>query len=166
MGVCSGARGPGDSGAGGVTHLVVLPPWRMRRRGSRSRRGHAAHLAYRGHLSEEGRDLRWLRPDSGGTAPPLPGLRGEKRISCRGREEPHGGRLGWGRAGVNSSAPEGRSYFLFSPGSLRTPWPCFLGSPGSSPSLISESLISESLREWLASQWNPLEHLSFCPLLL
>ena len=31
---------------------------------------------------------------------------------------------------LTPNPPEGRSWFLFSPGSLRTHWYCFLGSPG------------------------------------
>lgn len=59
----------GDSGAGGATHSVVLPSWRMRRRGSGSRRGHAIHLAYWGRLPRGGKRLRGLRCDSQGARP-------------------------------------------------------------------------------------------------
>ena len=32
--------------------------------------------------------------------------------------------------------PQERSWFLFSPGSLRIPWHCFFGSPGSSHPIL------------------------------
>lgn len=90
---------PGDSGAGGVTHLVVLPPWRMRRRGSRSRRGHAAHLAYRGQRrGETSAGCARIRGGGGGHGPAPPRApRGEKdQLQGEGRTPLRALRVGKG----------------------------------------------------------------------
>lgn len=71
-----------------------------------------------------------------GHGPALPGQEMGRKDQLQGerRTTTPQGCLGWRRQGVNSLAPhllppppQERSWFLFSPGSLRTPWHCFLG---------------------------------------
>lgn len=91
MGVCTGARGARGFRSRRCDPFGCSPSLEDASSGLEVKEGSRRSPSLSG--TEEGRDLRWLRSDSGrrggGTAPPLPGLRGEKRISCRGREEPH-----------------------------------------------------------------------------
>ena len=132
----------GARGQGGVTHSPSVQRTSAQGRGETSA-GWAK--APRGH------------------GPALPAhCVGEKGPAAGGREEPHQGRLGWRREGVNSLAPRGKKLFPLLNREFEDP-------PGAASLGLQEAPLLAFLKAWsLQSGWVGfhlilLEHLSFCP---